>query len=329
MISAKDRMARLVAAIPWIVAQDGADVDEISDRFDYPRDLLLADLQDVVFFVGVPPYTPDTLIQVDIDDDMVWISYADWFSRPMKLSGGELLTLLTAGETALSFDNQDEAGALARGLAKLRLATGSSETVDVQIGSIDRTFLPVLRSAADDRLCVDIDYYSFASNSRTNRRIEPGRFFVADGNWYVGGYCHLAQGDRLFRVDRIESVEETAEAFTHTQLADDTATADDTASAAGETGTNFSIDEAPRATLSMPAGQMRVLDGLPVDEVVSGDDDTLVVTLPVSSSRWLEQLLVRIGPGVTLIDPGPIDVDAARAVHAVLARYGVSEASTT
>ena len=76
-IAATDRMARLVAAIPWIVAQDGASVDEIADRFDYPRDLLLGDLQDVVFYVGVPPYTPDTLIEVTIDDDMVWISYAD------------------------------------------------------------------------------------------------------------------------------------------------------------------------------------------------------------------------------------------------------------
>ena len=55
MISAKDRMARLIAAIPWIVAQDGAAADEISERFDYPRDQLVKDLTDVVFYVGVPP----------------------------------------------------------------------------------------------------------------------------------------------------------------------------------------------------------------------------------------------------------------------------------
>ncbi len=134
-ISATDRMARLIAAIPWIVDQDGALVDEISERFDYPRDLLLQDLQDVVFYVGVPPYTPDTLIEVTIDDDMVWISYADRFSRPMRLSGSEILSLLAAGEAALAFDNQDEAGALARGLTKLRLATGSdTETVAMQFG---------------------------------------------------------------------------------------------------------------------------------------------------------------------------------------------------
>ena len=91
-ITAKDRMSRLVAAIPWIAAQDGASIDEISQRFNYPRKTLLADLQEVVFFVGVPPYTPDTLIQVTIDDDLVWIEYADWFARPMRLSGCLLYT---------------------------------------------------------------------------------------------------------------------------------------------------------------------------------------------------------------------------------------------
>ncbi len=311
MISAKDRMARLIAAIPWIVAQDGASVDDIAERFDYPRDLLLDDLQNVVFFVGVPPYTPDTLIEVIIDDDMVWISYADWFSRPMKLSGGELVTLLTAGETALSFDNQDTAGALARGLAKLRLASGGGQVIDVQLGSTGTTTLPTLRRAADDRVCVDIDYYSFASNQRTSRRVEPSRFFVADGNWYVGGYCHLASADRLFRVDRIESVVRAQEPFAH-------------AVTDANPGELFSIDRAERVTLTMPAERIRVLDGLPIDEATPRDDGSLLVTLPVSSPRWLEQLLLRIGPGVDITNQGGFDVRLGSAVDRLLSLYGES-----
>ena len=311
MITATDRMARLIAAIPWIVSQDGAAVDEISERFDYPRDLLLSDLQDVVFFVGVPPYSPDTLIEVTIDDDMVWISYADWFSRPMKLSGGEILTLLTAGETALSFDNQDEAGALARGLTKLRLATGSSDAVEVRISSIDRNFLPTLRAASEAQRCVEITYYSFASNSRTTRRIEPDRFGLVDGHWYVRGFCHLAEDQRSFRVDRIESLVETDQPFTRPASGSDD-------------GSLFSIDESPRATFTMPADRMSILDGLPIDSATSIDTGTLAVTLPVSSQRWLEQLLLRIGPGVELSDHEGLDVDLVAAAGHVLAKYGAA-----
>lgn len=316
MISAKDRMARLIAAIPWIVSQDGASVEDIAERFDYPRDLLLDDLQNVVFFVGVPPYTPDTLIEVIIDDDMVWISYADWFSRPMKLSGGELLTLLTAGETALSFDNQDTAGALARGLAKLRLVSGGAQVIDVQLGGLDRATLPILRGSADDRVCVDIDYYSFGSNQRTTRRVEPSRFFVADGNWYVGGYCHLAEGDRVFRVDRIESAERTEESFRH-PVSD------------AEPGELFAIDQAQRVTFSMPAARIGVLDGLPLDEAIPDGDGTVQITLPVSSPRWLEQLLLRIGPGVQIADHGDLEVNVETAAERLLLLYGESASGGT
>lgn len=289
-ITATDRMARLIAAIPWIVAQDGASVDEIAERFDYPRALLLQDLQDVVFYVGVPPYTPDTLIEVAIDDDMVWISYADWFSRPMRLSGTEILALLAAGEAALAFDTQDKAGALARGLTKLRLATGSdADVVDVRFGVASADVLPTMRAAAEAGVCVDIAYYSFARDQRTERRIEPRRFFVDQGNWYVAGYCHRASADRVFRIDRVELATSTEQPFTQT-VEDD----------AGEQ--TFTIEAAPRATLLIPANRLFLLDGLPVD---SSDlrGDAAVVSLPFSSNRWLQQLMIRIGPGVELLEP--------------------------
>lgn len=312
-ITATDRMARLIAAIPWIVAQDGALVDDISERFDYPRDLLIQDLQDVVFYVGVPPYTPDTLIEVTIDDDMVWISYADWFSRPMRLSGTEILALLAAGETALAFDTQDEAGALARGLTKLRLATGSDpDTVDVQLGVASEDVLPDLRAAAEREVCVDIAYYSFARDERTERRIEPRQFFMDQGNWYVGGFCHRAGAERIFRIDRIESTTLTDEPFSQRPVAEGSADA-------------FSIESGPRATLRLPDSRQHLLDGLPVDSLERVGDH-VNVTLPVSSVRWLERLMIRIGPGVELIEPTEetLRSDVSRTTARIRARYAPS-----
>lgn len=303
-------MARLIAAIPWIVAQDGASLDDISERFDYPRDLLLDDLQDVVFYVGVPPYTPDTLIEVHIDDDLVWINYADWFSRPMKLSSAEALALLTAGETVLSFDRQDEAGALARGLTKLRLATGiEADALEVQLGAADDAILRDLRQAVADGVCVDIVYYSFAHDERTERRIEPSRFFPSDGHWYVAAWCHRAEGERVFRLDRIEQLRVSDAAITHSLDVDPDAP--------------FSIEGAPRAIVRMPTDRISVLEQSPHDELVEVDANTVEVTLPVSSLRWLERLLLRLGPGaeVRSVDPelGSLDLAAARA--RVRARY--------
>ena len=116
-----------------------------------------------MFFVGVPPYTPDTLIEVDIDGDEVWIRYAEWFSRPMRLSGTEILALLAAGEASLAFDTGQDAGALARGLAKLRLSTGSTpETVDIGLGTVATPMLASIRLASERQQCLDISYHSFS-----------------------------------------------------------------------------------------------------------------------------------------------------------------------
>ena len=88
-LTARDRLARLLAIIPWVAEHpDGAPIDDIVERFAYPRAQLLDDLQDVVFFVGVHPFTPDSLIEVEVGDDRVSIRYAEWFSRPLRLSPG-------------------------------------------------------------------------------------------------------------------------------------------------------------------------------------------------------------------------------------------------
>ena len=55
-----------LSVIPWVAEHpDGALIDDIVERYAYPRAQLLDDLQDVVFFVGVHPFTPDSLIEVD------------------------------------------------------------------------------------------------------------------------------------------------------------------------------------------------------------------------------------------------------------------------
>ena len=91
-----------LSVIPWVAEQpDGAAIDDIVERFAYPRKQLLADLQEVVFFVGVHPFTPDSLIEVEVSDDRVSIRYAEWFSRPLRLSPEEGARLLTAARSVL------------------------------------------------------------------------------------------------------------------------------------------------------------------------------------------------------------------------------------
>lgn len=71
----------------------------------------------------------------------------------------------------------------------------------------------VLSSAIQNGRCVRLHYRSSQSQV-TERVFDPYGVVYHRGFWYTIGYCHLRQGQRLFRVDRIQHVELTNETFT-------------------------------------------------------------------------------------------------------------------
>ena len=107
-LSADDRLQRLLAVMPWVAGRDGPRLEEVCARFDCREDELVDDLE-LLFLCGLHPYTPDMLIDVDIADGRVWIRYADYFARPLRLTPAEGLALLAAGRTLLVTPGADPA----------------------------------------------------------------------------------------------------------------------------------------------------------------------------------------------------------------------------
>ncbi|GCE12725.1 helix-turn-helix transcriptional regulator [Tengunoibacter tsumagoiensis] len=70
----------------------------------------------------------------------------------------------------------------------------------------DASLLVAMSEAVREHKRVSMDYSSY-HDSITRREIEPYGIAGWNGYWYVVGYCCLRQGMRLFRVDRIQSVE--------------------------------------------------------------------------------------------------------------------------
>lgn len=310
-LTARERMGRLLAVIPWVVEQDGAPLDEIAARFDYPRPQLVDDLTQVVLFVGVHPFTPDSLIEVDITDDRVQIRYADWFSQPLRLTPEEGARLLTAGRTMLSLGDDEQATPLLRALAKLGMALGegADSVVDVRLGDAPEATLDTLRRAVADGRQVELDYYTYGRDELTTRRVDPARVFSDHGNWYLHGFCHRADDERVFRVDRIRDARPTDAEITHPLEGG---------------GASFSPGgDDPRIRLLLAPSASWVVEQYPTETETTLDDGRREVVMAVSAVPWLERLLLRLGPDAEVLevdDPLPPDLTAAAAAR-VLARY--------
>jgi proteasome accessory factor C len=310
-LTATERMTRLLGIIPWVNRHGGASLDDIAAKFDYPKDDLVADLTDVVHFVGVPPYTPDTMIEVSVEDDRVWIRYADYFNRPMRLSPDEAVALLSAGRAMLDVVGEDDSGPLLAALTKLGNALGNPNLLEIQLGHASEETMAVLRRAIAEQRQVHIDYYSYGRDERSERTIDPSRFFSDEGQWYVAGYCHLAGADRIFRVDRIRKASLLDATFVPSGDARGLQLLDPDAGL-------------PRVTLALAPEARWVLDQYPNDGVDNLADGWTRVTLPIAAPAWLQRLLVRLGPNVSVIDaPNDLGIDLrTAAARRILARYG-------
>ena len=152
---------------------------------------------------------------MDVADGRVWIRMADYFRRPLRLSPQEGLALVSAGSALLSVPGADPDGALATALAKLEdvLGVGADDGLDIELAQVTPAVLGTVRQAADRRRKVELDYYSFGRDGHSTRVVQPWRVFNASGQWYLSGWCERADGERLFRVDRISRAEILAAGF--------------------------------------------------------------------------------------------------------------------
>lgn len=309
-VPSAERLARLLAVVPWVVANDGPRLSDVAERFGVPEQELVGDLN-LLFMCGVYPFTPDSLIEVDVEGGRVWVRFADWFRRPLRLTAPEGLVLLAAARAAsnAALGGPIATPGLARAVAKLEAALGGGleGALDVEPGSAPGEILATLRAATEGKRKVRISYYSFGRDTSSERVVRPWRIFSAEGHWYLLGWCEAVDGRRLFRVDRVRSVTALAEGF---EPPDDV----------GPLEVYEGRPEDPLVVLDLEPEAMWVAERYPNEGIEELDGGRLRVRLRAGSRAWLERLLLRAGPSVTVVSGA--DGVAASAARRVLAVYG-------
>jgi proteasome accessory factor C len=308
----------MLSVVPWIAAHEGPRVDEVCARFGLTRGQLLDDLN-VVQFVGLPPYTPDTLIEVVFEGDRVWVRFAEVFARPLRLTPDQALALVAAGAALADSAAADPgggdgtAGPLASGLAKLAglLGIAPSDAIAIHLGTSRPEVLEVLRRAVREQRQVHLEYFAYHRDQTTSRDVDPFRVFAAGGAWYLVGFCHRAGGIRTFRVDRIYHLDLLDVTFERPAEMDN-----------GRAALDLDPD-APRVVLDLAPSARWVVETYPVDEVSERADGSLRARVPVASRIWLERLLLRLGPDAEVVEASDPDLRTVRqaAARRVLARY--------
>jgi len=328
--NAADRLRRLLVMLPWLMEAGEVPLSDVAARFDMTEDEVARDLE-LVAMCGLPPYV-DEMVDVFVDEGMVFVGVPRLFTRPLRLTAPEGFSLLAAARAAMELPGNDPDGPLARGMAKLAETLGraglepefasasddaADDTADDTAGvAVDLERPPVSDDIVDAVAAgseLRIDYYSPQRGDTSERTIVPRHVFAEAGRWYVVADDDRSQARRTFRIDRIESVEPTG---VFHEVDPDVVAPE----------AFFSDAELPQATLRLDPDAQWIIDQYPTLSVEpapgrAGAKGVVDVVLPVASDWWLSRLLVRLGPLATVIEPADAGSGANELARIILTKY--------
>ena len=121
--TSEDQLKRMLQLVPFLVHNQGLHISEVAARFGITRKELEDDLR-ILICSGLPEGYPDDLLDIQWDDDHVFITQALDLTRPVRFTVDEACALLTGLETLNGLPELAEGGALESVTLKLMAAAG-------------------------------------------------------------------------------------------------------------------------------------------------------------------------------------------------------------
>jgi proteasome accessory factor C len=252
-------------------------------------------------------------------EGVIRLSNADYLSRPLRLDSSEASALIVALRALREGGDDDVRPIVDRTLNKLEAAAGDGAAVAAQVdirmpeqaGALNELRERLTR-AVDQRRQVRLDYYVPTRDQSTERVVDPLRVVTAEGNAYLEAWCHVAEDQRLFRLDRISSAVVLEEAVEDHGDLEPRNLAD---------GIFQPSSDDLLVTMTLEPSARWVAEYYPVEDRVEEPRGRLTVRLRVGDPAWLTQLMLRLGASAQVTDPPDIADDVRRVAARALQNY--------
>ena len=301
------RLRRLLAVVGWLAQVGEAPVADIAQRFGMSEKELVAELE-LAACCGTPPYTPDTLMEIEVSEHSVRAFLPAEYARPRRLTPAEGFAVAASARLLLAVPGSDD-DALRRALAKLEGALGAREAVGLDVDA--PADLPLIRAATEAGQSLELEYLSASRDELTTRVVEPMQVITVDGHWYLDAYCHRAGDMRRFRVDRIVQARQL-----------DQPVSDEVRRPRPAEDMFVPGPGAYEVHLELGPGAGWVAESIPVRQVHRDGDGTVTgLVMDVAGLAWFERLLLQLGPAARVVSPPELTGLVGEAARRVLERY--------
>jgi proteasome accessory factor C len=316
-------VARLLALVPYIQARREVSLEQAASDFGVRPQQIVKDLN-VLWFCGLPGLEMGDLIEVDMDalegEGVIRVSNVDYLSRPLRLDSAEASALIVALRALREGADDDGVRPIVDGaLRKLEEAAGDGAApaaqVDIRLphqqARVDE-LRHRLATAVEQRRQVRLDYYVPTRDESTERVVDPLGVVHADGHTYLDAWCHVAEDQRLFRLDRISTAEVLdSPVARHAGLAPRDLAA----------GIFTPSDTDLIVTVRLAPSARWVAEYYPVEHARNERGGALTVRLRIGDPALVTQLMLRLGGAAELLEPGELAEEVRRVAADALAQY--------
>jgi len=323
-MSLGDRLGRLLFIVPYVAHRDGVPLEELAEKLGVAPRQIEADL-DLLSMVGRPPLTPDHLVDLYVEDDVVYVELDQNLSRPLSLTHDEARALVLAaklvgdlGGVGEQLDrivarlvehlNPVDAQRVLDSSKRIRLASAGDDTASIQ---------PVaqLREALEAHCEVQIDYYSVSSDRQKTYRLRPLAVLSHTGVEYLVALDVGAElQEKIFRTDRMGTVEILAEEFEPPDALELEKFRTPTL--------YFGADGITAEVRFAPAVARIVRERFADKQVEVGPDGAVTVRLSTSSPAWLARWVLPFGTDAEILAPAAQRESLGQLCREAAAAYG-------
>lgn len=303
-----DRLARLLALVPWLEANPGVTMAVAADQFGLSVEQLREDL---TLAVCTEFGSFNSTLDIDIYGGALTVRDSQGMERPFRLSSHEAAALLLGLAIIRSSLAGHEAQTIDRVSTKLRAAAASlDDSVDhVAVMPADIAAYPceaTIRAALDESRTLRIKYWSAARDAVTERTVTPASITWFDGCGYLEAWCHSAQDRRTFRLDRI------LEATLLDQRAQ---------TPGASVGQRIVAPIGPAAVLVVEPASSWFVETVPHHRTIDLPDGRTVMSLPIASEPWAIRTVLAMAGEVRVVAPASLAEQVIAEARAALAQY--------
>ena len=308
-----DQLGRLLALIPWLRANPGVTYEQAAARFGVSVERLKKDLNLAV----CTEFGPHLLtLDVDIWDRTIFVRDSRGIEAPLRFTEPEVFSLLIGLDLLTQVRGPHDVAAIATISDKLRAVAGDSSsltthlTVDGQLAAtspIDAAVHAGAQQSLQNGVAVELVYVSASADQESIRTVDPMGLVTTQGVEYLQAWCRSAEAVRLFRLDRVTSLQVLNEPATVPQEA-------------GGLLANINPQGVTTLVTVDPSASWWI-DQVPNEGAITLSDGRILVQLQVASPQWAVRAVLGLGGRLGVVAPKTLADEICDVARTALESY--------